>query len=217
MNTLKGGLAAALACAALAFPVLSTATPLFSDNFDSDAAASVLNFTGFVNWDVSDGTVDYIRSGGFGISCHGGSGGCVDLDGSTGNAGILTSKTAFNLTAGTEYTLSFWLSGNQRGGAPDTLSYGIGSVTGLLSDIPSDQPFTQYTLTFTPTADFMGNIFFSLAGGDNVGAILDDVQLSAAGQNVGVPEPGSLGLLALGLLALGLLGLATRRTGDGRD
>lgn len=213
MNTFKGGFLAALACAALVFPTLSLATPLFSDNFDSDSATSVLNFTGFANWDVSDGTVDYVRNGNFGIDCMGGAGACVDLDGSTANAGVLTSKTAFNFVAGTEYTLSFWLSGNQRGGAPDTLTYGIGSITSLLSGIPSGQPYTNYTLVFTPTADFSGNIFFSLEGGDNIGAILDDVQLSAA--DVGVPEPGSLGLLGLGLFALAL-STRRRKAADGR-
>ena len=50
---------------------------IFQDNFDSEAGApgvSQLNYNGFANWTVSDGTVDVVSNGGWGISCYGGTG-----------------------------------------------------------------------------------------------------------------------------------------------
>lgn len=208
-KSFKCGFVAALVCALAAAPAIALANPIFTDNFDSDSSSSVLNFTGFTNWTVSNGSVDYLN-GYPGIACHGNAGGCVDLDGSTNDAGILTSKSAFQLTAGTQYTLSFWLSGNQRNSAADSVAYGVGTETGSITAIPGNQAFTQYFLTFTPSSDVAANIFFSAAGGDSVGPILDDVQLSTA-QVVGVPEPGALAMLTLGLLALGLLRVSARR------
>src|SRR5688572_13568892 len=77
---------------------------IFIDDFDTEAGAagnSITSYTGFTNWTVSNGTVDVVaNSNGWGITCIGGSGKCVDLDGSNGNAGILTSSL-LSLGAGT--------------------------------------------------------------------------------------------------------------------
>ncbi len=77
-------------------------TAVFSDNFDGEGApgASVLNYgtasgTSFAQWTISDGTVDLVAIPDvYGIaSCPGSaSGKCVDLDGSTHDAGVMTSK-----------------------------------------------------------------------------------------------------------------------------
>jgi len=97
------------------------AAPIFGENFDSEGAAgvSVLNYNTFDKFIVPNtgpvaGTVDLISSGGHGIDCAGGTGKCVDLDGSTSNAGALVSKTLFSFGAGDIVTLTFDLSGNQR-------------------------------------------------------------------------------------------------------
>ena len=74
-----------------------------------------MNFNGLINWTVSGGTIDYIRSGGFGIACVGGTGGCLDMDGSTGNAGRITSRQLFTFDSGVQYFIELMLSGNQRG------------------------------------------------------------------------------------------------------
>lgn len=50
-----------------------------------------LDHNGFLRWTVSDGTVDLIMGGDFGIACAS-SGKCIDLDGSDQNAGVLTSR-----------------------------------------------------------------------------------------------------------------------------
>ncbi len=55
----------------------------------------MLNYAGFANWDVLDGFVDLIGNGFFDLLP--GNGLYVDLDGSTGDAGKLISKTTFTL------------------------------------------------------------------------------------------------------------------------
>ena len=100
------------------------ATIPFSDNFDSYGTntGSVLNWDrpDITIWDVTSGTVDLVKSGDFGITCHSGTG-CIDLDGSSENAGILSTVTSspFTLVAGQAYSLEAWLSGSQRFNGPD--------------------------------------------------------------------------------------------------
>jgi hypothetical protein len=184
------------------------AVPVFSDNFDSDNAVTALNFAALLNWNVNDGTIDYIRSGGFGIGCVGGTGGCIDTDGSTGNSGRMTTKSAFSFGAGAEYTLSVDLSGNQRGGQDDSIKFGItdGVAELFLQTLTLDPsaPFATFSLPFTPSSSFTGRIFVEGLSNDNVGPILDNVLLDAR-QPQQVDEPSMISLLALlfaGLAAL---------------
>ncbi|MBX3601933.1 MAG: PEP-CTERM sorting domain-containing protein [Rubrivivax sp.] len=205
--------AASLLAALAAAP--AQAGVIFSDNFDADSAASVLNFNGLINWTVSGGTIDYIRSGGFGISCVGGTGGCLDMDGSAGNAGRITTRQVFDFDDGVEYTFEMMLSGNQRGGASDTVTYGLISVdTGFESTLSAgplapNAPFATFGGSLLGQ-NFAGNwrFFIEGAGGDNIGAILDNVVLRD-NRTANVPEPATLLLSGLALLAAG----AVRRRG----
>lgn len=183
-----------LAAASLvACPVASQAAVVFSDNFNASAAGLNVTPTG---WTVSDGTVDVV-SGGFCVA-----GQCVDLDGSTGDAGILS--RSFGLLGGVDYLLSFDLSGNRRGGSDDVLIT-FGTSTLSFDDLMSSSPYTGYSLAFTPGSDGVYSISFANAGGDNVGALLDNVVITSDdGQPVGVPEPDSAALAALALAALAL-------------
>ena len=99
------------------------------------------------------------------------------LDGSSGNAGRMTTKTTFNFLAGVDCVLTARISGNQRAQAADTLNFGI---DGIISNGASRN------------------------GGDNIGAILDNVQLT---DNTDVvPLPTALPLMAAGLGAFGFMG-----------
>lgn len=168
------------------------AAPVFSDNFDASVSGLNVVPTG---WTVSDGTVDVV-GGGFCVS-----GLCVDLDGSTGNAGILSRD--FALLGGLDYTLSFDLSGSKRGGGTDDILITFGTSTLFLNDLAGAAPYTTYSLDFTPSNDGIFSISFANAGGDNIGALLDNlVLISGDTPNGTVPEPGTLVLLGLGLAGL---------------
>lgn len=190
-----------LAIATLAvFCSASQAAVIFSDNFDANSYGLNTVPTG---WTVTNGTVDIIGAGTPFNLCGSGYGKCIDLDGSSMDAGILS--TSLNLTAGVQYTASFELAGNQRGGADTgTVSFGglsFGSQS-LAFALNATDVFSTYQLVFTPGASGAYSLSFSNAGGDNIGALLDNVLVSA------VPEPETFAMLLAGL---GLVGAVARR------
>jgi hypothetical protein len=216
------------AAAAAGFATPASAAVLYSNNFDAEnGGATALNYNSFNGLTVTDGTVDLVASGDFGIICPGGAGACVDLDGSTNNSG-LTSSASYAFGAGQRMELSFLFSGNQRGGADDSFevrfnlsgfntgTYGynstaLGSLTFsfasneigfLITGVPSGFGPTDFTLFFT--ADNAGSASFSFEdfGNDNVGIVIDNVALAA------VPEPSTWAMLILGF---GVVGAAARR------
>jgi hypothetical protein len=177
---------------------------ILSDDFESYTAPSgsfatvITGGTGLLPWNVTAGSIDILNNF---LTCHSGTH-CIDMDGTNaGGAGTIT--RSFAGIAGTQYTLTFWYSGNQRGGAVDTMTVSLGTQTLSLTNIPSAQPFTQGTLVFTPGASGSVAITFAHAGSDNIGIILDDVAVNAP--DSGVPEPATWTLLGAGLAMVGFL------------
>lgn len=212
-RTCKGMLGLAVLFGALVATVPARAVLLFSDSFSADSATSVLNFNSFINWNVVNHpteTVDYIRSGGFGINCVGNAGGCVDLDGTSNppNAGRMQSKQTFTIVPSVVYTMTIDLSGNQRGGSPDAVNFGLeGLATFPVVGILSTAPFTTRTLNFVSPVGGTTRLFVEDANatGDFLGAILDNVVFSDNQISQAVDEPATLVLLGLALVGLAAL------------
>lgn len=186
-----------IAALTLAFAASGTAqaAPVFEDNFDSYTLAT--NTTAFGgNWTVTNGTVDVIGTGFFDF--YPGNGKYIDLDGSSSNAGLFSTKS-LTLNAG-DYTVQFSLGGSTRGDTNSVVvNFGSYSETFTLG---SASPLTVYTRTVSFAS--AGNAFLSFenSGGDNLGIILDNVSISA------VPEPETFAMMLSGI---GLMGFAASR------
>lgn len=215
----------------------ASATSVLFANFDAEyGGQSVLNAPVLANFTVSGGTIDIIKSGDYGITCAGGSGSCLDTDGSTNSAGIIATSQSFNFAAGETVTFSFDLSGNQRGGlgygtdnfeagfnfGGNTLlqSYFIGGSFGsatpftninttMVSSSTSINPFagfSNYSVGFVAGQSGSVTAFFHALSGDNVGPILDNVNLDISGAPTGgVPEPAAWALMLMGFGGIGAM------------
>jgi hypothetical protein len=188
---------------------LSTSQPvaaatLLEDNFDAEnSGTGTLNYSGLANWDVTDGSVDLIGNGFFDLLPSDGL--YLDLDGSTGNAGKLESKTTYSFNPGDIVELKFNLAGSQRGDT-NSVTVSLGSLLNEVFTLNSPTSLTTITRSFTVASATNAELVFDHSGGDSFGLLLDNVKLSVNPQTplTSVPEPGStLGILALGVLAAG--------------
>ena len=176
------------------------ATVIYADDFDAYGPYSILNWQGGPDWTVSRGSVDLVQNvNRWGIDCLDNIGACIDLDGSTRNAGVFTRNDIF--LSGGSYQLSFWLSGNQRRHRSDSVFFNFGDFASQRINLRHDDPWQQFTYNFVANQSF-SDLSFAAAGRDNVGALLDRVVLSA------VPEPATWLMMIMGF---GLVGAASRR------
>lgn len=183
----------------LSFSFTHAASPIFSDDFNS-YSADQFNWAppALSSWTVSpNGTVDIHGAGGI-FDLIPGNGSYVDLDGTTSSSGLFSNNV--NLIEGSTYTLSFDLAGSHRGSA-ETVNVNFGSTVASYS-FNSEDPFSTFTLNFTPESSGSYSFSYLNVGGDNVGALLDNVSVSA------VPEPEIYAMLLVGL---GMMGFMTRR------
>ncbi len=174
---------------------------LFEDDFNSEnGGAPTLNYSGFINWDLTDGSVDLIGNGYYDF--YPDEGLYIDLDGSTSNAGRLESKVTFELNPGI-YVLEFDLAGHSSRG-PNTLNISIGSVfEESITSTETNSVLTTYSHSFNVLEAATGKITFDHSGGDNQGITLDNVSLSSE-----VPIPSGVWLLCTGLI--GLVGIRSK-------
>jgi hypothetical protein len=217
----RTALGLSVACAAAlalgTFAASANAVPVFSDGFDAEpgtgdgaSGGSSSGYTGFANWTVSDGTVDLVAQGDFGIDCYGLTGKCVDLDGNTHDAGVLTS-ILIHLDPGT-YSFEFQLAGTDASfccaaADPNIVDVSVGSFFSDTITRNQGDPFASYGGTFSVASATDVQIVFANQGGDQYGAVLDAVRLDL------VPEPATGALLALGLAGLATAGRARPQRG----
>lgn len=202
---------------------------LFSQDFNSlpsgIPAASVPGFT-------VTGTVDVVKMpNSFGISCTGGTGGCLDLDGTPGPGSMTT--TSINYLAGRQLQLSFDMSGNQRDQSSDLFQWTFalaapsdiqgflctsgfvgcpapGNYFGVVSPgfysetVAGSRGWLSYAMQFTPTTAGSLTMTFRTNSADNIGPLIDNVLVSQGA----IPEPSSWAMLIAGF---GLVGAVSRR------
>jgi hypothetical protein len=176
--------------ASMAVAAGAHAATVFSDNFDADAQGLNASVSG---WTVSGGTVDVVPVGGSFHFLPAANGNYIDLDGSTGAAGTL-SKTLTGLAVGA-YSLTFELAGNFRNGGTEATTVSFGGNSTVFT--PSSETSTEYFTITGYSTDGTLTLSFKDDSHDNIGALLDNVSVSA------VPEPATLSLLLAGIAALG--------------
>lgn len=187
LNLLTG----VVALAAIAGASPAGAAVVFFDNFDADPTG--LNATP-AGWTVTTGTVDIVNVSSDGINCV--TGNCIDTDGSSFQAGTMSTNATFGPD---NFVLSFYLSGNQRTPSDDTVNvFFSGTLVDSITVAWLD-PFALHSYNVSGS----GRVTFAAEGGDNFGAVLDNVQLATAA--AAVPEPGTLATLGGGLATFGLM------------
>ncbi|MBW2365506.1 MAG: hypothetical protein JRF25_10690 [Deltaproteobacteria bacterium] len=134
-----------------------TGTVLLYDNFDSENSGNgALNYSSFVKWTVSNGSVDLIGNG---------------------FPAIMGSKKGFVLKPGV-YRFEYDLAGSQRGDVNSVL-IAVGASFLKKHTLRSEEPFRCFAWRFrVEKTDPNGYIsFMPQDSGDNIGLLLDNVRL----------------------------------------
>lgn len=155
-----------------------------------------LNYTGFINWDVTAGRVDLVGLGVWDVLTDGSDHGLyVDLQGTwqanTDELGQISSKEDFTFTEGEEYKFTIGVAGNWRG-AVGVFKIRIRCGDELDEEITLAnpwEPMTPHEFTWTPTTTHTGKIIIEQLERPagviaNVGVLIDDITL----ENVTNPE-----------------------------
>ena len=160
-----------------------------TDNFNSEnGGVGQLNYTGFANFNVTAGSVDLIGNGFYDF--YPGHGLYVDLNGSTGVSGTLTSKMDFGPG---NYTFSFEIGNNPSNSALNLLTVSLGNYS---ESFTRSGTVPLETITREVDVTTASPLIFATPASDNddIGIIIDDVNVVTT--TTAVPEPSSLLVVA---------------------
>lgn len=159
---------------------VDSSTVVFLSEFDDENGGNgALNWTEFEEWDVMDGCVD-LHGNDF-IDVWPNNGVYVDLDGTCEAGGTLQSKEAVTLRPG-EYMLEFWLAGNNRIEAPDTVNVALGSLHTEQIVLEPEDEFRLFSRPISVSEETSALLSFQNLGGDDQGALLDLVRVRERGE-----------------------------------
>jgi len=168
---------------------------ILEDDFDfENQERGTLNYSDFANWDVTRGSVDLIGHDFYDF--FKGHGLYLDLDGSTGEAGRLESKTRFTLESG-EYRLQFDLAGSPMSG-PNTVTVSLGNLYREDFTLEANEEFGTIARTIRVPTTTSAKLIFDHSGRDNEGLILDNVKLTKVSGEILKREEGALDLSRAG-------------------
>jgi hypothetical protein len=160
-------------------PVLDEADPetviFFEDFDDENDGEGVNNWTDFQQWNVITGCVD-LHGNGFNDVVPG-RGLYVDMDGTCNRAGTIETKETFTLVPGDRYLLEYWLAGNQRRDAPDSLDVTLGGAFQQRHVLPRREDFKLHSHMITVADTTQARLRFRHYGNDNEGALLDLIRM----------------------------------------
>lgn len=209
---LSGLVVAAVATMLFVAQPAGAATVVFEDNFNAEnGGVGSINYEDFDNWTVVDGTVDLIGNGVFDFLP--GNGMYVDLDGTTFETGTLRSHD-LALDPGV-YELSFDLAGPAAApeGDPETgpVEVTLDSLFGAQYTRGAETDFETIVAQFPVFAPASSNLQFAQLGeSNNIGMMLNNVQLSLVSEDPTSPAVVPTPSTALAGLAL-FSGLAMMR------
>jgi hypothetical protein len=136
-----------------------------------------LNYTGFQQWDVVEGTVDLVGTPPYDDFLPVWQGMYVDLDGSSKAAGLLRGKALLNLRPGV-HRLEFRMSGTPRPDQPpNTVVVTLGDLFREQITLPAYAPLRPYVRIIRVRARTSARLAFQHLGGDDYGNFIDDIRL----------------------------------------
>jgi hypothetical protein len=149
---------------------------IFKEDFEGNSWSLNATPTG---WSVTNGTVDIGNANEWTSYPTKYDGTVIDLDGSTRQSGLLAYSQY--LEESKEYRLTYSIAGNWRDEQADTLKVVFGGSSETFSVSPS-QLFEQKSLSFRPATSGIYAIQFQNGGGDDIGILLDEVNILEIGE-----------------------------------
>lgn len=173
---------------------------LHSFNAENGGSAQ-LNYSGFADFNVTKGSVDLIGNGSF--DAYAGNGLYVDMAGTTGQYGALTTKTIFGPGS---YKIDLSLGGSIYSGIADGIDITAGGGSLFSATLPGLTTSDYSFIVNLASAQAFTITDLGLSGNPNIGATLFGFNVSPVRGRTAVPEP-----LTLSLFGAGLAGAAALR------